>query len=763
MRIDAPIITGSFSLNGDTFNDLGAYTTTGSNTFIGNQSIVGAVSASALTGSISYTNLTNVPTLVSGSEQIVSILSPLNSFTASNYTTNTFTSSATARLNALESTSASVDSLNITQNTRLTNLENKTGSLATTGSNIFYGNQTISGTVYIQSDLIVQGSSCIQNITGSSLNIGTNIVSLNTATPSVRYAGMTVQDSGSSAGVTGSMLWDSLCNRWIYSNPSTIGYSGGMILSGPRASTLGTETTLTCNYIAKSGGGDHLYDSCIYENNGNVGINTVSPDNITTYKSLHIVGGGVSTGGIFTTSTSDGSLKGRFLTSGGEISIGAVTNSPVVMFTNDTVRMTISNSGIVCFSCQICSSNVTTSNTDAYSYIQSKSNTATVRLNVGCNGSADVFIGRCTNTVYANVLYVDTTNWDGTCFKWSVGMRTGGSNYQIYNEVLSTNALFICQSNNYVGIGTSTPLTSLTVKSTNDNGYALTRPSNGDVYHWRLSTTETGGDAYTVRYNTFNNEMLFSTYSGGGTGGNIIFRTSTIGGSETERFRINCNGIATFSCQLCVPYISVKSSDNSILGRFSGAGDYAIFAAGANAPDYQASDMNAVLNLGTRCASPLYLSLAAKGGAIFASAGGSVIVGATTANKGLLRVAGDSEICKTLFFNGGEGTGGAIINAGVQLSCSTPSYNLRSMFAFNNQANYGAFMFIHTAYNISSGKQGTVTGIVTNASTQIVTILGCALEAGVSAPGVYSTSFFCLTFCWPNSMNSNTKFIALAG
>jgi hypothetical protein len=253
MRIDSAIITGSFSVNGDTFNDLGSYSTTGSNTFVGDQSIVGAISASALTGSIDFTNLTGVPTLVSGSEQIVGILSPLNSYTQSNDTTNT------------------------TQTNRLNSLEEKTGSLATTGSNIFYGNQTISGTVYIQNDLVVQGCSSLQNITASAVSIGTNIVQLNTDTPSVRFAGLTVQDSGSSAGVTGSMLWDSLCNRWIYSNPSTIGYSGGMLLSGPRASTLGTETTLTCNYIAKSGGGDHLYDSSIYDSGSFVGIGTNTP------------------------------------------------------------------------------------------------------------------------------------------------------------------------------------------------------------------------------------------------------------------------------------------------------------------------------------------------------------------------------------------------------------------------------------------------------------------------------------------------------
>jgi hypothetical protein len=125
----------------------------------------------------------------------------------------------------------------------------------------------------VQDNLIVQGSSSLQNITASAVSIGTNIVYLNTDTPAVRFAGLTVQDSGSSAGVTGSMLWDSLCNRWIYSNPSTIGYSGGMLLSGPRTQTLGTEPTLTCNYVAKSGGGDHLYDSCIIDDGTTVCVN----------------------------------------------------------------------------------------------------------------------------------------------------------------------------------------------------------------------------------------------------------------------------------------------------------------------------------------------------------------------------------------------------------------------------------------------------------------------------------------------------------
>ena len=271
MRIDSAIITGSFSVNGDTFNDLGAYTTTGSNTFIGDQSIVGAVSASALTGSISYTNLTSVPTLVSGSSQIVGILSSLNSFTASNSTTNTFTSSATARLNALETTSASVDTLNTIQNTRLTNLENKTGSLATTGSNTFIGTQVITGSLYVTTDLIVQGSSSIQNITGSSVNIGTNKVILNTANPAVRYAGISVIDSGST-GLTGSILWDSTNNNWLYQNPSGSSYTSAKFIAGPQSAALGSEPGLVTNYIQKAVGDDHISSSAIYDDGTTIGL-----------------------------------------------------------------------------------------------------------------------------------------------------------------------------------------------------------------------------------------------------------------------------------------------------------------------------------------------------------------------------------------------------------------------------------------------------------------------------------------------------------
>jgi len=91
MRIDGPQITGSFNLNGDVIGDLDALVTTSSlNTY---------------TSSIGTT------------------MGHVNTAT---HSLNTFTSSATTKLNSIEGV---------------------TGSYATTGSNLFKGNQTISGSL----------------------------------------------------------------------------------------------------------------------------------------------------------------------------------------------------------------------------------------------------------------------------------------------------------------------------------------------------------------------------------------------------------------------------------------------------------------------------------------------------------------------------------------------------------------------------------------------------------------------------------------
>ena len=84
MRIDGPQITGSFNLNGDTVGDLNVFATTGS--------------------------------------------------------LNSFTSSSTTKLSSLNSFTSSA-------NSRLNSVEGVTGSYATTGSNVFVGTQTSSGSI----------------------------------------------------------------------------------------------------------------------------------------------------------------------------------------------------------------------------------------------------------------------------------------------------------------------------------------------------------------------------------------------------------------------------------------------------------------------------------------------------------------------------------------------------------------------------------------------------------------------------------------
>jgi trimeric autotransporter adhesin len=229
----------------------------------------------------------------------------LNSYTSSNDTRlssiettsgslNSYTSSNNTRLSSIETTTSSILSINSTQNSRLDSLEitsgsvlttntsqsgrldsieGKTGSYTTTGSNIFKSSQTISGSVIITENLTVFGSSSITYVTSSQLRVEDNIITVNTASPGSRFGGLEVHDSGSVGIATGSLLWDSVNNRWVYQNSSEASYGGGVLLSGPRSSgSLGSELTLTSGRIAKSAGGDHLNDSNISDDGTTVTI-----------------------------------------------------------------------------------------------------------------------------------------------------------------------------------------------------------------------------------------------------------------------------------------------------------------------------------------------------------------------------------------------------------------------------------------------------------------------------------------------------------
>jgi hypothetical protein len=306
MQIHNAAITGSFTYNGVDISDI-----TGSE-----QSVTSLNEFSSSILNYTSSNNTNISALNAQSASFLAYtasndakITSLNTFSSSilSYTSSANTKfagldvasgSAITRLDSLEVASGSaitrisaLETASGSAITRLSSIENKTGSYATTGSNIFVDGQYlsssfnptgfsttaslytdgglrvtrdayISGTLYLN-NITVFGTQSVAYISSSQLNIGTNLITVNTDTPSIRFGGLSVYDSGST-GLTGSILWDSQNNHWIYSNPSGSSYSGGMFISGPRTSTLGSETGTTSCMLMAGQGGDHITSSMIY-------------------------------------------------------------------------------------------------------------------------------------------------------------------------------------------------------------------------------------------------------------------------------------------------------------------------------------------------------------------------------------------------------------------------------------------------------------------------------------------------------------------
>jgi hypothetical protein len=163
----------------------------------------------------------------------------------------------------------------------LENLANNTSSFAViTGPNQFEGTQTIYG------DLTVYGTSSIQYTTSSQAYIGDSLIVLSTDLPSLRFGGISVYDSGSSA-LSGSLFWDSQRQHWVYANPSGSTYDGGLIISGPKNTNgLGNEQGLLNNVITKGQGSDHITSSALIED----GTTFTSKVNTVISGSLDVTG-----------------------------------------------------------------------------------------------------------------------------------------------------------------------------------------------------------------------------------------------------------------------------------------------------------------------------------------------------------------------------------------------------------------------------------------------------------------------------------------
>ena len=145
-----------------------------------------------------------------------------------------------------------------------------TGSFAKTNvNNTFTGTQNFT-------NISVSGTGSfgyIESVTGSAKIIGDAYIILNNDTPTERYAGIKVIDSGSTQA-TASLQFDGQTNDWFYEyTASGDPENFGVVMFGPEYATKGSPTYVTNNTIPKGNGGHHLNDSSITDSGTQVTIN----------------------------------------------------------------------------------------------------------------------------------------------------------------------------------------------------------------------------------------------------------------------------------------------------------------------------------------------------------------------------------------------------------------------------------------------------------------------------------------------------------
>jgi hypothetical protein len=143
------------------------------------------------------------------------------------------------------------------------------GDLTVNGVLTVTGNTQLQANLYVSGNLEVLGTATNVSLQSSTVEIGDNIILVNAYSPFQQYAGLAAYDSGS-GGTSGSLLWDSLHDYWMF--VSTSGQSSKVI--GTTAGTYGSENNLTSGTFPIATANNTIGDSLLTYSGTTLAFNT---------------------------------------------------------------------------------------------------------------------------------------------------------------------------------------------------------------------------------------------------------------------------------------------------------------------------------------------------------------------------------------------------------------------------------------------------------------------------------------------------------
>ena len=259
--VGAPgVVVGTLTNTGNGLNLDGGIVANGNSSF-GTSSL----SSTSVTGSLGVTGYTTL----NGYVRIMESLSVDNDITASNLSIVNGLKIGGSTINTVIKNTLNTESI-ISGSSQLTS------SYDSRFSEIY--DLSIVTVTKTFNNIVVNGTGSfarIESVTSQATIIGNSFVVVNTATPTSRYAGISVYDSGSTLS-TASFYYDGQTNDWGYEYSSSTGVDYAVAIFGPEYSTKGIPTYLKTNRIPKSVDNHHLNDSNIFDDGTTISLGTNS-------------------------------------------------------------------------------------------------------------------------------------------------------------------------------------------------------------------------------------------------------------------------------------------------------------------------------------------------------------------------------------------------------------------------------------------------------------------------------------------------------